>query len=117
MAWYEILVGVLGAVGGVGGFVSLYKAKPAKVQMEIGNLQEALKTVSEEHARYKESAEGMIASLRARIEKVDKRNAVMDMAIRSAFQCQHVKDSEECPVLVNYQRLCDKNEGTCEVNI
>lgn len=38
MAWYEILVLILGGFGGVSGFISLYTAKSNKDTIDINNL-------------------------------------------------------------------------------
>ena len=46
MEWYNILVLILGAVGGVGGLVGLYKAKAEKTSIEVENMQSMLEVIA-----------------------------------------------------------------------
>mgnify|MGYP006974413427 CR=1 FL=1 len=42
MEWYEIVISAVATLGGVGGFISIYKAKPEKTSIEVQNMKEML---------------------------------------------------------------------------
>ena len=42
MEWYEIIISAVATLGGVGGFISIYKAKPEKTSIEVQNMKEML---------------------------------------------------------------------------
>lgn len=42
MEWYEIVISAVATLGGVGGFISIYKAKPEKTSIEVQNMKEKI---------------------------------------------------------------------------
>ena len=129
MEWYNILTLVLGAFGGVGGFVALYKAKPEKTSIEVQNMKEMLgeahkmfdKMKEEKEAEhnefeeYKKNNMEYVAEFKERFQKVEDR---LDKAeqfvftlksiIYRGYRCPYPPKVEDCPIIKAY-----KGEG-CE---
>ena len=131
MEWYNILTIVLGAFGGVGGFVALYKAKPEKTSIEVKNMQEMLeeahrmyddarnetKELREEFSEYKKENMGYIAEFKARFAKVENRLEKTEVAVYQGYRCPFPPKIADCPVLKEYERAhcnecesCDNNQ-------
>ena len=62
MEWYNVLVLIVGAFGGVGGFISIYNAKSNKDSIDIKNFHSLLeeerterKNLANEYHEYKNS--------------------------------------------------------------
>lgn len=117
MEWYEILTGVLATVGGVGGLISIYKAKPQKRAIEIENLITSMNQERESASEYRKQSESMIERLRLRIERVEKKDKIYYNSIMAAYRCRSVTDMKDCPVISTLDQLCDKNENVCDINI
>jgi TPP-dependent trihydroxycyclohexane-1,2-dione (THcHDO) dehydratase len=123
MEWYNILAIVLGAFGGVGGFVALYKAKPEKTSIEVKNMQEMLeeahhmyddaraetKELREEFSEYKKENMGYIAEFKARFAKVESRLEKTELAVYQGYRCPFPPKVADCPVLREYEKgNCDE---------
>lgn len=122
MEWYNVLAIVLGAFGGVGGFVALYKAKPEKTSIEVRNMQEMLdeahkmyddaraetKELREEFSEYKKENMGYIAEFKARFAKVEGRLEKTELAVYQGYRCPYPPKTAECPVLKEYEKHCDE---------
>lgn len=118
MEWYNILAIVLGAFGGVGGFVALYKAKPEKTSIEVKNMQEMLeeahrmyddarnetKELREEFSEYKKENMGYIAEFKARFAKVENRLEKTELAVYQGYRCPFPPKIADCPVLKEYEK-------------
>ena len=139
MEWYNILAIVLGALGGVSGIVSgiisLYKAKPEKSMIEVGNLRSRLdeadtlydemneekKSVTQEFRTYKEENMRYIAEFKGRFELVERRldkteNEVLRLrgAIYQGYRCKYPANVEDCPVIKEYERKHCLDCDACE---
>ena len=139
MEWYNILAIVLGALGGVSGIVSgiisLYKAKPEKTTIDVGNLQSMLdeahkmydemkeekKAVTQEFRIYKEENMRYIAEFKGRFELVERRldkteNEVLRLrgAIYQGYRCKYPANVEDCPVIKEYERKHCFDCDACE---
>ena len=112
MAWYNILAVVLGAFGGVGGFISLYTAHAKKTGMEVDNMIKVLGQAQEERETMKKN----LTRLEERVSASSKRDIIKMRAINSAYRCTVIKDVADCPVIHTLRQECDKNEGVCDVN-
>jgi esterase/lipase len=129
MEWYNILAIVLGAFGGVGGFVALYKAKPEKTSIEVQNMKEMLgeahkmfdkmkKEKEAEHAEfeeYKKNNMEYVSEFKERFKKVEDRLDkaeqfvfTLKSAIYRGYRCPYPPNIEDCPIIKAY-----KGEG-CE---
>lgn len=116
MTWYEILVGLLGTVGGLGGLLSVYKAAPQKRALEIENLIATMDREKKYADEYREMADKKIEGLLERIDKLEARNKIYEMSIISAYRCRMVDDVKKCLALSTLSELCDKNDGVCHID-
>ena len=122
MEWYEILISAVATLGGVGGFVSIYKAKPEKTSIEVKNMQEMLdaahkmyddarketKELRDEFSAYKKENMGYIAEFKARFAKVEGRLEKTELAVYQGYRCPFPPKLADCPVLKEYEK------GNCE---
>ena len=122
MEWYEILISAVATLGGVGGFASIYKAKPEKTSIEVQNMKEMLgeahkmyddaraetKELREEFSDYKEENMKYIAEFKERFAKVEGRLEKTELAVYQGYRCPFPPKVADCPVLKAY-----KGEG-CE---
>lgn len=122
MEWYEILISAVATLGGVGGFVSIYKAKPEKTSIEVKNMQEMLdeahkmyddarnetKELRQEFSDYKKENMGYIAEFKERFAKVEGRLEKTELAVYQGYRCPFPPKVADCPVLKEYER------GSCE---
>lgn len=122
MEWYNILVLILGGVGGTGGLISLYTAKAKKSSMEIDNFkklfdeaQEERENIRKSHQDYMAQTDAKILKLEQKIDYSDKRNAIKMRAINSAYRCRLPENTEDCPVLKTLNQECDSD--TCTNNV
>ena len=123
MEWYNILAIVLGAFGGVGGFVALYKAKPEKTSIEVKNMKEMLdeahnmyndaraetKELREEFSKYKEENMEYVAEFKKRFAKIEGRLEKTELAVYQGYRCPFPPKVTDCPVLKEYEKgNCDE---------
>lgn len=139
MEWYNILAIVLGALGGVSGIVSaiisLYKAKPEKTTIDVGNMQTMLdeahkmyddmklekESVNKEFHAYKEENMKYVAEFKMRFERVEQRldkteNEVLRLrsAIYQGYRCKYPENVEDCPVIKEYEKKHCNDCKICE---
>lgn len=128
MEWYNILAIVLGAFGGVGGFVALYKAKPEKTSIEVKNMKEMLdeahnmyndaraetKELREEFSKYKEENMEYVAEFKKRFAKIESRLEKTELAVYQGYRCPFPPKVADCPVLKEYEK---GNCEECKVNV
>lgn len=119
MEWYNILIMILGGVGGTGGIISIYTAKAKKDSMEIDNFkklfdeaQEERENIRKQHIDYMAQTDAKIDRLEKKIDFSDKRNAIKMRAINSAYRCKLPEKTEDCPVLKTLNKECDSD--TCD---
>lgn len=118
MEWYQIILLILGGIGGTSGIISLYTAKAKKSSMEIENFkklfdeaQEERESIRKSHQDYMNQTDAKIDRLEKKIDYSDKRNAIKMRAINSAYRCKlPEKLPDDCPVL---KTLSDESEETC----
>lgn len=129
MEWYEIVISAVATLGGVGGFISIYKAKPEKTSIEVQNMKEMLdashkmydemKEEKEEEQRdfraYKEENMKYISEFKERFKKLEERLDkaesfvfTLKSAIYRGYRCPYPPKVEDCPIIKAY-----KGEG-CE---
>lgn len=133
MEWYNILSIIVGSIGGIGGIVTLYHAKPQKDSIEIANMKEMLdeahklfsevkgekSAVQQELTNYKEETMRYISEFKERFSKVEKRldNAegeVRDLkgVIYHGYRCPFPPNIKECPVVAEYEtKYCNDCKG------
>ena len=128
MEWYEILISAVATLGGVGGFVSIYKAKPEKTSIEVKNMQEMLdeahkmyddaraetKELRQEFSEYKKENMGYIAEFKERFAKVEGRLEKTELAVYQGYRCPFPPKVADCPVIKEYEKShCDE----CKANV
>lgn len=135
MEWYDILVLVLGAIGGTSGLVSLYHAKPKKTSIEISNMQTMLneshkmfdemkdekdgvsgdfKNYKEETMQYIQEFKQRFNALETRMENAENEVFKLKSAIYQGYRCKLPKQIEDCPVIKAFQNICSCEE--CDMN-
>ena len=128
MVWYEILISAVATLGGVGGFISIYKAKPEKTSIEVKNMQTMLdgahemyddarketKELREEFSTYKEENMQYVAEFKARFAKIEDRLAKTELAVYQAYRCPFPPKVADCPVLKEYEK---GNCSECKANV
>ena len=122
MEWYEILISAVATLGGVGGFVSIYKAKPEKTSIEVKNMKEMLdeahnmyndaraetKELREEFSKYKEENMEYVSEFKKRFAKIEGRLEKTELAVYQGYRCPFPPKVADCPVLKEYEK------GNCE---
>lgn len=122
MEWYNILAIVLGAFGGIGGLISIYKAKPERTSIEVKNMQEMLeeahhmyddarnetKELREEFSEYKKENMSYVAEFKKRFAEIEGRLSKTELAVYQGYRCPFPPKVTDCPVLKEYEK------GNCE---
>ena len=117
MVWYEIVVALLGAFGGLAGVAAFIKSfwmlKPEKdskeisnEHAEIANLREFISIANENYDRlktefkeYKEEVDGRIAFFKQKFDKMEQEKALMEAANMQANRCPFPPSLDDCPVI------------------
>ena len=139
MEWYEIVISAVATLGGVGGFISIYKAKPEKTSIEVQNMKEMLgeahkmfdKMKEEKEAEheafeeYKKNNMEYVAEFKERFQKVEERLDkaeqfvfTLKSAIYRGYRCPYPPRVEDCPVLKEYEKgSCTECKASAENGI
>lgn len=125
MEWYNIVLLLLGGVGGTAGLISIYKAKAEKTGIDIGNMQDMLDeahkmfnaaceekdNIQREFSEYKAENMKYIGEFKARFAKVEQRldkaeNTIFDLtgAVYQGYRCKYPEKIEDCPVIKEYEK-------------
>ena len=117
MVWYEIVVTLLGAFGGLAGVAAFIKSfwmlKPEKnskeisnEHAEIANLREFIAIANENYDRlktefkeYKEEVDGRIAFFKQKFDKMEQEKELMEAANMQANRCPFPPTLDDCPVI------------------
>ena len=117
MVWYEILGIVLGALGGTGGIISIYKAKSQKNTIDISNFHSLIEEerterdlIRQEFREYKEEVEHKVTEVKKAFAKLEADNTKLTTAILRAYRCKYPEKAEDCPVIKAYQKENKCNE-------
>lgn len=135
MTWYEIIVGLIGVIGGSSGVISLYNAKANKQTIDIGNMSSMLDEAHKMFDEMKEDRDGIkqqfdeykketmtyVADFKARFAKLETRldsaeGDVLNLkrSIYQGYRCKYPEKIEDCPVLKEYEKfkcnICDNKE-------
>lgn len=122
MVWYEIVVTLLGAFGGLAGIAAFIKSfwmlrpdKQAKEisndHAEIANLREFITIANENYDRlktefkeYKDEVNERIAFFKTKFDKIEKEKEFMEMANMQANRCIFPPSLDDCPVIKYLKR-------------
>ena len=117
MAWYEIVVTLLGGFGGLAGVAAFIKSfwmlrpdKEAKEisndHAEIANLREFITIANENYDRlkaefkeYKDDVDTRITFFKQKFDKMEQEKELMEAANMQANRCPFPPSLEDCPVI------------------
>lgn len=137
MVWYEIVVTLLGAFGGLAGVAAFIKSfwmlrpdKEAKEisngHAEIANLKEFIAIANENYDRlktefkeYKDEVDERITFFKMKFDKMEQENAALNIATMQANRCKFPPKLEDCPVIqflkaTSKCNTCNKDEEQCQ---
>lgn len=124
MEWYEIIISAVATLGGVGGLISIYKAKPEKTSIEVQNMKEMLgeahkmfdKMKEEKEAEheafeeYKKNNMEYVAEFKERFQKVEARLDkaeqfvfTLKSVIYRGYRCPYPPNIKDCPIIKAYE--------------
>lgn len=113
MEWYNVLVLIVGAFGGVGGFISIYNAKSNKDSIDIKNFHSLLeeerierKNLANEYHEYKNVVERKVETVKVEFEKLRQDNQKMLKSIYQAYRCRLPEKMHDCPVIAAFNNDC-----------
>lgn len=117
MVWYEIVVALLGAFGGLAGVAAFIKSfwmlRPDKESKEISNehaeianLREFITIANENYDRlkaefkeYKDQVDERITFFKMKFDKMEQENEALNIATMQANRCKYPPKLEDCPVI------------------
>lgn len=117
MVWYEIVVALLGAFGGLAGIAAFIKSfwmlRPDRESKEISNdhaeienLKEFIKIANDNYDRlsiefkeYHKKVDERITLFKEKFEKLEQEKEALDIATMQAYRCQFPPELMDCPVL------------------
>ena len=117
MVWYEIVVTLLGAFGGLAGVTAFIKSfwmlRPDKESKEINNehaeianLREFITIANENYDRlkaefkeYKDEVDERITFFKMKFDKMEQENEALNIATMQANRCKYPPKLEDCPVI------------------
>ena len=117
MVWYEIVVTLLGAFGGLAGVAAFIKSfwmlRPDKESKEISNehaeianLREFITIANENYDRlktefkeYKDEVNERIAFFKTKFDKMEREKEFMETANMQANRCPFPPSLDDCPVI------------------
>lgn len=136
MEWYEIVISAIATLGGVGGIISIYKAKPEKTSIEVQNMKEMLdeahkmfnamkaekEAEHEEFEEYKAKNMEYVEQFKMRFQKVEDRLDkaenfvfVLKSAIYRGYRCPFPPNVKDCPVIKAFEDdSCDECDAMKE---
>lgn len=117
MVWYEIVVTLLGAFGGLAGvaafiksFLTIRQDRQSKEidneHAEIANLKEFITIANENYDRlktefkeYKDEVDSRIAFFKQKFDKMEQEKELMEAANMQANRCPFPPSLDDCPVI------------------
>lgn len=117
MVWYEIVVTLLGAFGGLAGvaafiksFLTIKQDRQSKEidneHAEIANLKEFITIANENYDRlktefkeYKDEVDNRIAFFKQKFDKMEQEKELMEAANMQANRCPFPPSLDDCPVI------------------
>lgn len=117
MVWYEIVVTLLGSLGGLAGVAAFIKSfwmlRPDKESKEISNehaeianLREFITIANENYDRlkaefkeYKDEVDERITFFKMKFDKMEQENEALNIATMQANRCKYPPKLEDCPVI------------------
>lgn len=117
MAWYDVIIALVGAFGGSAGIAAFIKSfwmlRPDKESKEISNehaeianLREFITIANENYDRlkaefkeYKDDVDARITFFKQKFDKMEQEKELMEAANMQANRCPFPPSLEDCPVI------------------
>lgn len=117
MVWYEIVVTLLGSLGGLAGVAAFVKSfwmlRPDKESKEISNqhaeienLKEFVKIANDNYDRlalqfdnYHKEVDKRITFFKEKFDQLEAEKEILNIATFQAYRCQFPPELKDCPVL------------------
>lgn len=117
MVWYEIVVALLGAFGGLAGVAAFIKSfwmlRPDRESKEISNdsaeienLKQFIKIANENYDRlstefkdYHKKVDDRITFFKEKFDRLEQEKEALDIATMQAYRCKFPPELMDCPVL------------------
>ena len=113
MSWVEVVVMVVGAIGGTTGIISLYHAKSNKDTIDIKNLHSIIEeerkereNLTKEYYQYRQFVDKKVESVKKDFEELKAENKKMIKAIYQAYRCTYPDKIHDCPVIKTFEDSC-----------
>lgn len=134
MEWYNIIVLIVGALGGTAGIISIYHAKSNKDTIDIRNMQEMLDAAQEMYNNIKAEREAeqeafriykvetmtYVNEFKDRFKKLEDRlssseEVVLKLktSIYSCYRCTLPSKIDDCPVLLAFRTFFSNDANNC----
>jgi hypothetical protein len=106
MEWYNIIIAIVGGIGGVSGIVTLYNARSNKDTIDISNFQKLLdeerkerEILKQDFKHYKEGVDERITQFKVRFDKLEHKYDMLKGAVNLGYKCPWIAKIEQCPIL------------------
>lgn len=119
MEWYNIVIGIVAAIGGVGGIIAIYKARPEKEGIIVKNMREMLdeahklyeemkserNAVRKEFDEYKVETDKRFEKVEDKLDKTEDTVTKLEGVINRGYGCRYPDNPSDCPVIREYERI------------
>lgn len=119
MEWYNIVIGIIAAIGGVGGIIAIYKARPEKESIIVKNMREMLdeahnlyeemkserNEVRREFDEYKDETDNRFEKVEDKLDRTENTVTKLEGAINRGYGCRYPDNPSDCPVIKEYERI------------
>lgn len=119
MEWYNIVIGIVAAIGGVGGIIAIYKARPEKEGIIVKNMREMLdeahklyeemkserNAVRKEFDEYKVETDKRFEKVEDKLDRTEDTVTKLEGVINRGYGCRYPDNPSDCPVIREYERI------------
>ena len=117
MVWYEIVVYLLGSLGGLAGVAAFIKSfwmlRPDKEAKEINNQHAEIENLkafidianqnydrlSKQFDKYHQQVDARITFFKDKFDKMEQQKNALEIATMQAYRCQFPPELNDCPVV------------------
>ena len=117
MVWYEIVVTLLGSLGGLAGVAAFIKSfwmlRPDKEAKEINNQHAEIENLkafidianqnydrlSQQFDKYHQQVDARITFFKDKFDKMEQEKNALEIATMQAYRCQFPPELNDCPVV------------------
>lgn len=95
---YEVIIGVAGTGGIIGGVYSLFTMRVKKESIIIENLKNVINEIRENHKDYKQETDEKFKTLERKVEEMQLKDEIKTRAINQGYRCKFIPKDSQCPV-------------------